>query len=186
MPGSWLRAFLLLCLLGLFVGLVQFDIIAVAFEKLGLSREAAYLLFMSTLTGSLINLPLFSMKARPTECGLPGEDVHALFGMRETPVARQVMVAVNVGGCLIPVSFSIYLFAQGAFGAFEALTAVAIVALVAFFSSRPLRGIGVVMPLLVAPLTAAVVAGMLTMNSARPWPTSAERWAYSSGPTCFA
>ncbi len=168
MPGSWLRAFLLLCLLGLFVGLVQFDIIAVAFEKLGLSREAAYLLFMSTLTGSLINLPLFSMKARPTECGLPGEDMHALFGMRETPVARQVMVAVNVGGCLIPVSFSIYLFAQGAFGAFEALTAVAIVALVAFFSSRPLRGIGVVMPLLVAPLTAALVAGMLDYEQRAP------------------
>ena len=168
MPASWLRAFLLICLLGLFVGLVQFNVIAVAFEKLGLSREAAYLLFMSTLTGSLINLPLFSMKARPAQRGLPGEDMRALFGMRESAAAGQVMLAVNVGGCLIPVSFSIYLFAHGAFAASEALTAVATVALVAFFSSRPLRGIGVVMPLLVAPVTAALVAGLLDYEQRAP------------------
>jgi len=168
MPASWLRALLLLGLLGLFVGLVQFNVIAVAFEKLGLSREAAYLLFVSTLSGSLINLPLFRMKARPAQRGLPPEDLRALFGMRETPVAAQVTVAVNVGGCLIPVSFSIYLLAHVDLGASETLAAVAAVAMVAFFSSRPLRGIGVVMPLLVAPVAAALIAGMLDYEQRAP------------------
>jgi uncharacterized membrane protein len=161
MPSSWLRALLLIGVLGLFVALVQYNVIAVAFAKLGLSREAAYLLFVTTLCGSLINLPLFRMQARPVEREFPGEDLHALFGLREAPVARQVTVAINVGGCVIPVSFSLYLLAHVDLGASETLMAVATVALVAYFSSRPLRGIGVVMPFLVAPITAALVAGML-------------------------
>ena len=161
MFSSWLRALLLLGLLGLFVGLVQLNVIAVAFEKLGLSRAAAYLLFVSTLSGSLINLPLFRMQARPAAREFPQEDLRVLLGMEEAPVARQVTVAVNVGGCVIPVSFSIYLLAHVDLGVSETLIAVATVALVAYFSSRPLRGIGVVMPFLVAPITAALIAGML-------------------------
>jgi uncharacterized membrane protein len=79
-----------------------------------------------------------------------------------------VTVAVNVGGCVIPVSFSVYLLAQVELGAAETLMAVATVALVAYFSSRPLRGIGVVMPFLVAPITAALIAGMLDYAQRAP------------------
>jgi len=168
MPSSWLRALLLLGLLGLFVALVQYNVIAVAFEKLGLSREAAYLLFVSTLSGSLINLPLFRMRARPVEREFPGEDLRMLFGLQQAPIAREVTVAVNVGGCVIPVSFSVYLLAHVDLGAAETLMAVATVALVAYFSSRPLRGIGVVMPFLVAPVTAALIAGMLDYEQRAP------------------
>ena len=68
---------------------MQFNIIAVALEKRGLSRDAVYLLFVNTLSGSLIDRLLRNMKTRPAERGLPREDVRALFGMRKTPVAGE-------------------------------------------------------------------------------------------------
>jgi uncharacterized membrane protein len=169
MPYSWLRALIFLFLLSFFIALVQLNIVAVAFEKLNLSRASAYLLFMSALAGSLINLPLFSMRPKQTERGIAGkEDIRALIDMRPMPPAGRVTVAVNVGGCLIPVSFSIYLLAHGAMEATQALIAVATVALVAYLSSRPLRGIGVVMPLLVAPVAAVLVATLLDYEQRAP------------------
>jgi uncharacterized membrane protein len=71
-PFSWLRTLIFLCLLVFFIALVQLDIVTVAFEKLHLSREAAYMLFMSTLIGSLMNQPLFSMAVRPPAQDVPG------------------------------------------------------------------------------------------------------------------
>lgn len=169
MPFPWLRTLFFLCLLAFFIGLVQFNIVAVAFEKLVLSRESAYLLFISALGGSLINLPLFSMTARRQPRGEPGEEeMRAPFGMRPVPPAGRITVAVNVGGCLIPVSFSIFLLAQGSAAAPDVLIAVATVALVAYLSSRPLRGIGVVMPLLVAPVAAVLVATLLDYEQRAP------------------
>jgi uncharacterized membrane protein len=168
MPFSRLRTLLLVFLLAFFVALVQFDIIAVAFEKLNLSRESGYLLFMSALIGSMINLPLFRMRRRQTPRGVAEDATGAPFGMREAPGAPQVTVAVNVGGCLIPASFSFYLFAHGAMGAAQTWMAVATVALVSYWSSRPMRGIGVVMPFLVAPVTAVLVASLLDHEQRAP------------------
>ena len=163
-----LRTLVFLCLLVFFITLVQFNIVAVAFERLNLSRESAYLLFISALFGSMINLPLFRMTRRKPWRGDPQEEARVLFGVQETQAAGRVTVAVNVGGCLIPVSFSIYLLAHGAMGVTEALIAVATVALVAYWSSRPLRGIGVVMPFLVAPVTAVLVATLLDFEQRAP------------------
>ncbi|MBE0620599.1 MAG: DUF1614 domain-containing protein [Burkholderiales bacterium] len=123
---------------------------------------------MSALLGSMINLPLFSMTRRKPQRGDLEEEAPALFGMQETQAGRQVTVAVNVGGCLVPVSFSVYLLAHGAMGVTDALIAVATVALVAYWSSRPLRGIGVVMPFLVAPVTAVFVATLLDYEQRAP------------------
>lgn len=169
MPFSWLRTLSLLFLLALLITLVQLGIVIVAFEKLGLSRQAAYFLFMSALLGSRINdLPLFSVTVRQPERGVPEEKICALVGMQQMPPEGKTMVAVNLGGCLIPVSFSIYLLTHTSLGASEALIAVVTVALVAYLCSRPLRGVGVRMPLLVPPVTAAVIAVLLDYEQRAP------------------
>ena len=168
MRFSLLRLLFLVILLAFFIALVQFNIVAIAFEKLNLSRESAYLLFMSALIGSAINVPLFSMPRREQERAGPDADIPALSGMREAPPARQVTVAVNVGGCVIPVAFSFYLLTHGAMRASDALIAVAAVAVVAYWSSRPLRGVGVVMPFLIAPVAAVLIATMLNYDQRAP------------------
>jgi len=63
MPFPGLRMLFLLCALAFLITLVQLNIVTVAFEKLGLSGDTAYLLLASTLVGSLINIPLFSVEA---------------------------------------------------------------------------------------------------------------------------
>lgn len=168
MRFSWLRLLFLVVMLAFFIALVQFNIVAIAFEKLNLSRESAYLLFMSALIGSVINVPLFSMTRREQEHPGPGEEIGALFGMRQAAPARTVTVAVNVGGCVIPVAFSFYLLAHGAMRPSDALITVASVAVVAYWSSRPMRGVGVVMPFLIAPVAAVLVATTLNYDQRAP------------------
>ena len=63
MPFSPLRIFLFAMALAFLVILVQFGLISIAFGKLGLSEHSAYLLLICTLVGSMINLPLLTLKA---------------------------------------------------------------------------------------------------------------------------
>lgn len=168
MPFPGLRMLLLLCALAFLMTLVQLDIVTVAFEKLGLSRDTAYLLLVTTLIGSRINVPLFSISMRPVASELPEERIPGYSRPPQIPRTDKTVIAVNVGGCVIPVVFSIYLLTQSALSAPETSIAVATVALVAYLSSRPMPGVGVAMPLLLAPATAALVAVILNDELSAP------------------
>jgi uncharacterized membrane protein len=168
MPFSRLRILLLLGALGFLITLVQLNIITVALEKLGLSRDTAFLLLASTLVGSLINVPLFSIKTRGVGSESPQEEIPAYFRPPPMHPAGKTVIAVNVGGCLIPVIFSIYLLARSALSASEASIAVATVAWVAYLFSRPIPGLGMAMPVLIAPVTAALVAVTLNYELSAP------------------
>ena len=152
-----LLVFAVVCL----VAFVQVGIISVAFDKLGLSPQSAFLLLVTLLLGSWVNLPLFKMDAGP-----PSEDAIPLpfrrwLGIPPMAFPGKTVVAVNVGGCLIPLAFSAYLVAQGTVRPLAALVAVAVVATVSYMLSRPIAGVGIGMPVLVAPLTAAGMALLL-------------------------
>ncbi|MEK7755278.1 MAG: DUF1614 domain-containing protein, partial [Acidobacteriota bacterium] len=154
----------LLCALAFLITLLQLDIVTVAFEKLGLSRDTAYLLLGSTLIGSMINIPLFSISTREVD----SEGIPAYFHPPQILHTGKTVIAVNVGGCLIPVIFSIYLLMHSALSASDTSIAVAVVAWVAYLFSRPVPGLGVAMPFLVAPATAALVAVMLNYELSAP------------------
>ena len=70
----------------------------------------------------------------------------------------KTLVAVNVGGCLIPLAFSIYLMTHQAVPGAQVLIATVAVALVSRLISRPIPGIGIGMPIFVPPLAAATLA----------------------------
>lgn len=168
MPLPGLRMLFLFCALAFLITLVQLNIVTVAFEKLGLSGDAAYLLLVSTLAGSMINIPLFSISTREVDSELPEEGIPAYFRASQILHMSKTVIAVNVGGCLIPVIFSIYLLMHSALRASDTAIAVAAVAWVAYLFSRPMPGLGVVMPFLVAPATAALVAVMLNYELSAP------------------
>jgi uncharacterized membrane protein len=77
-------------------------------------------------------------------------------------------MAVNVGGCLIPISFSLYLLNQTPVTALEAMQAIAFVTLISYLFSRPIHGLGIGMPILVAPLGAALIASGLNPEVSAP------------------
>jgi len=144
------------------VTLVELGVLSVAFEKLGLSTHSAYLLFLVTLAGSPINLPLFSLKAGepppPESLPAPMRDLLASQRMQFT---GRTIVAVNAGGCVTPVAFSLYLLAHNPVDLWDAAIAVAVVAAASYFTSFSVPGIGIVIPALVAPLVSALMAVLL-------------------------
>ena len=161
------RMLLFILALLLLVVVVQVGVISITFSKLGLTRESAFLLLFVSLFGSLINLPLFTIKARaPVQVRntyIPGYLRPYLERLN-----GQTLIAVNVGGCLIPLLFSIYLFLSQPLTLYETLTGILLVSIVSYVSSFPVKGIGIGMPMLIAPLVAALTAIMLNNEFSAP------------------
>lgn len=168
MPTPPLRLLLLLAVLLALATFIQIGAVTIAFDKLGLSPESALLLLFTMLIGSMINLPLFSMAAdEPPPSELP-PPLRQLFGARRMPFTGRTVVAANVGGCVTPVAFCIYLLQHNPLNPLQVLVAVALVSLVSHSSSRLVPGLGIGIPMLIAPLTAAFVAIALNPQQSAP------------------
>jgi uncharacterized membrane protein len=66
-----------------------------------------------------------------------------------------------VGGCLVPLAFSVYLLINKPMPVDQLLPAVALMTALSYALSRPIPGIGIGMPGFAAPLGAAAVAILL-------------------------
>jgi uncharacterized membrane protein len=112
---------------------------------------------MLTLVGSLVNLPIYKFE----NLDLVGDQMVSYFGMRfRVPRPGQpqaTILAVNVGGALIPVALSLYLIANIDFGISLPILLV-VVTVVVNRLARPVRGMGIGVPGLVPPLVAALGA----------------------------
>jgi len=159
---------ILLFVFGFLIATIQLGLLSIAFDKLGLSPSSAYLLMVASLLGSVINLPLFRLR---TELQPPAElpPQRSIFpGFPLWSFRSRTVVALNVGGGLIPVAFSAYLFQHSELHLLEILQGIFFVSTVSFFFSRPIRGIGIGMPILIAPLSAALIAILLNPEASAP------------------
>lgn len=163
---SPVRLLLLVVAIAFLVAFVQLGILQVAFHKLGLAAESAALLLMVTLLGSLINLPLFTVRTDPVEQQKRLSELPRVLLRRVTVIPGKTIIAVNVGGCVVPLAFSLYLINFSRPDALHVLTAVATVALVSYAISFSVPRVGIAMPVLVAPLTAAIAAVSLDPEQA--------------------
>ncbi len=140
-------------------GLVHWGLISYAFAKIGIPPEQMFSLLFLCLIGSFVNIPI---KKIPTT-HLVVEEVEIYWGMRfRIPCHRPgyTVIAVNVGGAIIPVCIALYLLTR--FDHFlTTLLAVAIVSLVTNHFARPVPGIGIIVPLFIPPLAAAITAIIL-------------------------
>jgi uncharacterized membrane protein len=166
MPKIPPRFILLVAALALLVTSIQYGLLTVAFEKLDLSSDSAYLLFITILGGSLINLPLFSMKSEPPNLEEMPPQLRELY--RKMPYTGKTIIMANVGGCVVPAAFCLYLLAHHPLNILYVALAVAAVTLLSFKTSRSLPGIGMGMPILLAPLLAALVSVALDPANAPP------------------
>jgi uncharacterized membrane protein len=149
------------------IAFVQIGLVTVAFDKLGLSSHSALLLLISSLIGSAINLPLFSLKAEPPKSTM----TNPFFGLLRPPKIEytgRTLITINVGGGLIPLFFSVYLIQHNHLPFSDIVFGIAIVTVISYLVSRPVHGIGIGMPILIAPLCAAIVAVMLNSEASAP------------------
>ncbi len=167
MPFSPFYFALLLAALGLLAVFVQVGALTLAFDKLGLSSHSAMLLLSTSLLGSLINLPLFSAKAEGPPPPAP-QPFRSLLKLPPMEFTGKTVVAINVGGCLVPLAFSIYLLRHNSLNPLMVISTVAMVAAVCRLASRPVPGVGIGIPMFVAPIVAAVGSMLIDPQQSAP------------------
>lgn len=143
--------------------LIFFNIATLSLTKLGLTPYWAVLLFTSILIGSIINIPVSRQRfyvEEPTPFRYP-------FLYYRPPRVREQVIAVNVGGAIIPTLFSLYLLFNKA-PLLPAVTATIIVALVCKRMAKLVPGVGIKIPAFLPPVLAALLALILAGNNAAP------------------
>ena len=155
----------LLVLLVVVILLLELRVVQYAYEAIGISRRFMFALLFLSFAGSYVNIAV----AR-----LPPEPVYSsrlvwVFGVPYVvPVVtgeHGTVLAVNVGGALIPLLLSVYLIAKNhlyASGAF----AVAIVTVAVHLMAHPVPGVGIVEPAFIPPVVAAAVALLISRQHA--------------------
>jgi uncharacterized membrane protein len=132
-----------LVLLGLLILLVEARVLTYAYRKVGVHPRYAFAVMLLSLLGSQVNIPLYSIDRGAT------------------------VVALNVGGALIPILVSLYLLVQT--GMYRRmLIGVSVVAAVVHSLAQIVPGVGIAVPMIVPPLVAAGVALPLAFRRAPP------------------
>ena len=146
---------------------VQLGILGIVLDKVGLSSDSAMLLLGSTLFGSMINLPLFTITSATKELS---ENIPPprLFFSKVQPFTGKTIIAINVGGALIPICFSLYLIFLHQLNPLQFLFAIMIVSVISYIFSRPIKGLGIGIPIFIAPVTAALVALIIAPAHSAP------------------
>jgi uncharacterized membrane protein len=151
----------------LLIGLATLRLLRYASISMGIAEGALIVILGLSLLGSYINIPV---------AHLPGHRAVAageitFFGMTYiVPVVRQsqaTVLAVNVGGAIIPVCLSLYLLVKHRLFVLGALGTV-FVAGVCHFLAQPVPGFGIALPIFVPAVATAIIAIALTRKRAAP------------------
>lgn len=148
-------------------------LLAGGLAKLDLSPGTAFALMIGIIFGGMINIPV---RRIAHDQPVPMHPL-AAFGLSDMwPQYWQnrshTIVAVNLGGCLIPTGLALYEFLRIVAMDAHVLLAVVIVSAINIFASyslaRPVPGIGIAMPGLVSPLLSAGMALLFAPDQSAP------------------
>jgi uncharacterized membrane protein len=149
---------LLVVLLGLAV-LLFTNLIAAGFARLGLPAPLVLLVLVVSLVGSLVNIPLWHRYS-----AVPGRVViRGWLLYYEPPHVEGQIIAVNVGGALVPLGISLWLLPQ--IPLWQGIAGLLIVAAVTHSFARIEPGVGITMPVGLAPLVALGTALVLSATT---------------------
>ena len=163
-PGFF--GILVLLFAGLII-LIQLRILRYAYMKLGLGPGMALLLLFGSLIGSYFNIPITVLPGQSVRSG----EVVDFYGMRYVvPFVTQwpgTVLAVNVGGAVIPTLMSTYLVLRYRLW-LKAAIAVAVVAVVIHLMATPVSGVGIAVPVFAPVVVTAILAFLLSREYAAP------------------
>jgi len=138
---------------------------AVAFAKMGLNPLAGFLFYLSCLLGSVINIPIYREKLPYTDVDEFAALFQRFFRIR-LPAIRERIIAINLGGAILPLFLSMYLLTFAHTTA--TFIAIAITTISSYLLSKPVKGVGIVMPAFIPPIIAAVTALIFAGENAAP------------------
>ncbi len=145
--------------------MIEVGILGYAYQTIGIDRRHVFLLLLMSFWGSYINIPIYRL---PPEIIRSAGQV-TFFGIPYViPTVTQwpgTVIAVNVGGAVIPTILSIYLIYKNQLFS-TTLIGVAVVSVVVHWLAYPVPGVGIAEPVLVPLVAATVVAMLLSMKYA--------------------
>jgi uncharacterized membrane protein len=161
----------LLAILAVFIVVVVVvllvDVGEVAFQRIGFNSTEYIVILAGTLVGSTINIPV--AEAHSAEPLVEVQQVRAFGLYYRVPRLRykqvSTIIAVNVGGGVIPVIVSIYLLAAHTSLLLVSLAGSFVTAVLVHLMARKVRGVGIVTPAFLPPLAAALIAFTLSPRS---------------------
>jgi uncharacterized membrane protein len=163
-PG--LFSVLVVLLVGLVI-LIELRILGYAYMQLGVGPGVALLLLFGSLVGSYFNIPITLLPGHPVRSG----EVVDFFGMSYVvPVVVSLpgtVLAVNVGGAVIPTLMSAYLVIRYQLWV-KATLAVVAIAFVIHSMATPVTGIGIAVPVFGPVVATAILAFILSREYAAP------------------
>jgi uncharacterized membrane protein len=157
---------LLVLLFGVLIILIQLRILRYAYMKLGLGPGMALFLLFGSLIGSYFNIPITILPGHPVRTG----EIVDFYGMRYVVplvTAPGTVLAVNVGGAVIPTVMSAYLVLRYELW-LKAGIAVAVIAVVIHAMATPVQGIGIAVPVFAPVVVTAILAFVLSREYAAP------------------
>ncbi len=154
-------------LVGIFIVVLVLRSVRFAYESLGVSSGTAMWLLFGSLIGSIFNIPVAEL---PPERVMSNQIID-FFGMRyQIPVVTHLagtVIAVNVGGAVIPTLMSLYLLAKRELWV-KGTIATLIVAVVLHWLADPVPGLGIAVPVFVPVVVTAAVALLLSRRDGAP------------------
>jgi uncharacterized membrane protein len=158
---------ILVALFVFLVVLIQVGVLRYAYARIGVSSRTALVLLMGSLIGSYINIPVAYLAEQRVATG---QEV-IFFGMHYVvPVVVDwpgTVVAVNLGGAVIPSLVSLYLLVRNEVWV-QAVLTTACVAVVCHWLARPVPGLGIAVPVLAPSLAAGLTAILFSRAHAAP------------------
>ena len=147
--------------------LIQLRILRYAYMRLGIGPGAALLVLFGSLIGSYFNIPITILPGHPVRTG----EIVDFFGMRYiVPVVTAfpgTVLAINVGGAVIPTLMSTYLVLRYQLW-LKAAIAVVVIAIVIHAMATPVHGVGIAVPVFVPVVVTAILAFLLSREYAAP------------------
>ncbi len=149
------------------IALIEVGILEYAYARIGIGRRHMFALLILTLLGSYINIPVAVFPAKE----VVSDHQVSFYGMRyviphvtEWP---RTILAVNLGGAVIPTIISLYLLIKNRLY-LRGMLGIIIVTFAVHLMAHPVRGVGIAVPFFLPPLVTTAVALLLSREYAPP------------------
>ena len=157
----------LLFLLFLFaLGLIEVGVLSYAYEKIGIDRRYIFSMLLLSLFGSYLNIPVYQLPPELVRSG----GVVVFYGMHYVvPMVTEwpgTIIAVNVGGALVPTILSLYLMMKNRLYG-KSLLGVAIVTMVVHQMAHAVPGVGIAVSTWV-PVTVTTISALVLSREVAP------------------
>ena len=171
-PTTW-NYMLTLILMTLMISVIALSSLQIFTEALMIPPQLALAALYMSLIGSMINIPLTSVKT--IDYGLIYREIE-IFGIRWfLPTIglkeRKTIIAINIGGAVIPILISIYILIQTIMkmsinpqiSLMKIVLSILIVSIIVNRYSRIIPGFGIVTPGFIPPVSAAITSIILAL-----------------------